>query len=70
MSRYLGVSASTVEEILIRESRFKKCARQWVPHLLDAAHNKNRWLPAIELLKLLRERELFDFNDIPTTDES
>jgi hypothetical protein len=38
--------------------------------LLDAAQKKHRRLSAIELLKLLREREPFDFNGVITRDDS
>jgi hypothetical protein len=49
MSRHFGVSASTVKEILIHELEFKKYARRWVPHFLDAAQRKSRQSSAIEL---------------------
>jgi hypothetical protein len=61
--------ASAVKEILIRELGFKKYARRWVSHLIDA-QKKCRLSSAIKLLKQLRERESFDFNCITTGDES
>jgi hypothetical protein len=68
--RHCGLSASTVKELLIRELRFKKYVRRWVPHLRDMAQNKHCQLSGFNLLKLLREREPFDFNGVTTEDES
>jgi hypothetical protein len=48
----------------------RKYARQWVAYLLDEAQKNHRRASAIELLKLLRGREAYDFDAIATGDES
>jgi hypothetical protein len=70
MLQHFGLSASTKKELLIRESGFKKYARRWVPHSLDAAQDKHCQLSGFELLTLLCEREPFDVNGVVTEDDS
>jgi hypothetical protein len=70
MSRYFGVSFSTVKEVLSREFGFRKHAQRWVPHLFDDAQKNHRRASAIELLELLPSREVYDFDGIATGDGS
>jgi hypothetical protein len=70
MSRHVGLSASTIKEILIFELGSRKYPRKWVPHLVGAPQ-KNDWrLAAMAMLELLREREPSDVSGIATGDES
>jgi hypothetical protein len=64
------VSASTLEEILIRELGSKRCTQRQVAYVFNATQKKHCRSSAIEMLKLLRDREPFDSNGITTENES
>jgi SET domain-containing protein len=68
ISWHFGLSASIVKEILIFQLGFKTYTPSRISHLPDAAQRKHRRLSAGEPLKLSRECELFDFNNITTRD--
>jgi hypothetical protein len=69
-SLHFGASPSTVKEAVGRELGFRKYAQRCVPRLLDDSQKNHPGTSAIELLKLLWEREAYDFDGITTGNES
>jgi hypothetical protein len=62
--------ASIIKEILQKGLGMRKFSRRWVPHSLSDAQKVARVEAAKEMLKILQESEMNDFDVISTGDES
>jgi hypothetical protein len=64
------MTASTVKEILQRKFGMRKFSPRWVPYSLNNAQKIECVETAKEILRILQESEMNDFNGIATSNES
>jgi hypothetical protein len=70
ITKHFLVNPHTVKEILQRELGMRKFSRRWVPHSLTSAQKVARVDASIEMLRILQESKVNDFNGVTTGDES
>jgi hypothetical protein len=70
LSRYFGVCAATVKDILARDLGLKKLTRRRVPHTLSGLQKVKKIEASTELLQILNDLEADSFDGIATGDES
>jgi len=70
MAKYFHTSVTTVTNILHNSLGLKKFARRWVPHDLTRAQKHERVSCSREILDVLEQDEVFEFQHIATGDES
>jgi hypothetical protein len=70
IAKHFLTTASTVKEILQKELAMRQFSRRWVPHSLSDPQNVARVEAAKEMLRILQESEMNDFDSVATGDES
>jgi hypothetical protein len=70
IAKHFLTTAPTVQEMIQRELGMRKFLRRWVPHSLSDAQKVAHVEAATEMLRILQESEITDFDSIATSDES